>query len=169
MTPNSNIVLIGMPGVGKSTVGVLLAKRTGLSFLDTDIHIQTREGQSLQQIIQKEGLERFKAIEEAHIRSLALSSHVIATGGSVVYSPAAMTHLESSGTILFLDLPLETLKSRLRDIDARGVLRMPGQTIDMLYEERIPLYRRHQQITIPCEGLTPDQVVNRILESRFPT
>ncbi len=169
MAPESNIVLIGMPAVGKSTVGVLLAKQSGLSFLDTDIHIQTHEGRSLQQIIQKEGLDRFKAIEEHHIRSLTCTSHVIATGGSVVYSPAAMDHLKSSGIVVFLDLSPAPLKSRLKDIDGRGVLRMPGQTIEMLYQERIPLYRRHQNITIACDGLTPDQVVSRILECPLPT
>ncbi len=164
MVDDSNIVLIGMPAVGKSTVGVLLAKRTGFAFLDTDIHIQIREGRSLQQIIQEEGLDRFKTIEEHHICSLNRTSHVIATGGSVVYSPAAMAHLKSSGIIVFLDLSLAPLKSRLKDIDGRGVLRMPGQSIDMLYQERIPLYRRHQNVTIACDRLTPDQVVKKILE-----
>jgi len=169
MAPEPNIVLIGMPAVGKSTVGVLLAKRAGFAFLDTDIHIQTREGRSLQQIIQEEGIDRFKAIEEHHIRSLTCTSHVIATGGSVVYSPAAMEHLKSSGIVVFLDLPLGPLKSRLKDIDGRGVLRMPGQTIEMLYQERLPLYHRHRNITIACDGLTPDRVVRRILECPLPT
>lgn len=167
MGTHSNIVLIGMPAVGKSTVGVLLAKRAGLAFLDTDIHIQTREGRSLQRIIREEGLDRFKAIEEKHVRSLSCEHHVIATGGSVVYSPAAMAHLAASGTTIHLDVSLEILESRLRDIDARGVLRMPGQTIDMIYRERVPLYRRYQNATISCDGLTPDQVVNRILAFRL--
>lgn len=164
MTPSlNNIVLIGMPGVGKSTVGVLLAKRLGLGFIDTDIHIQQREGCSLQALIAAHGAEAFCRIEEGHILSLAPASHVIAPGGSVVYSAKAMAHLKAGGCAVHLDITVEQLKRRLDDVDARGVVIAPGQTIDGLYAERRPLYRAYADASVSTDGLTPEEVVREII------
>jgi shikimate kinase len=168
MDTDRSIILIGMPGAGKSTVGVLLAKRLGYAFLDTDILIQVREGRSLQALIQTHGAEEFCRIEERHILSLTLRAHVVAPGGSVVYRPRAMAHLKARGTAVHLDLALEHLKRRLDDVDARGVVIAPGQTVDHLYAERRPLYRRYSDVTIATDGLTPDQVVGRILRGIAP-
>jgi shikimate kinase len=158
-----NIVLIGMPGVGKSTVGVLLAKRLGFAFIDTDIFIQVREGESLQGLIQAHGAEGFCRMEERHILSLALDSHVIATGGSVVYSRRAMAHLTSNGVAVHLDIAVDRLKRRLNDVDARGVVIAPGQSIESLYAERRPLYLQHADVTVATDRLSPDQVVGAVL------
>jgi shikimate kinase len=160
-----NIVLIGMPGAGKSTVGVLLAKRLRFAFIDTDIIIQVREGRSLQELIRAHGAEEFCRIEENHILSLAVDSHVIAPGGSVVYRPQAMAHLKAHGTVIYLDIAVERLKRRLDDVDARGVVIGPGQTIESLYAERRPLYLHYADAVVETDGLTPDQVVGRVLDA----
>jgi shikimate kinase len=125
LSPETNLVLIGMPGAGKSTIGVLLAKATARAFLDTDVHIQSREGRRLQEILDTEGRAAFCRIEERRILELHLTQHVIATGGSVVYSAAAMAHLKRNGLIVLLDLPFELLTRRLRDIAARGSCASP--------------------------------------------
>jgi shikimate kinase len=160
-----NIVLIGMPGAGKSTVGVLLAKRLGFGFIDTDIYIQVREGRSLQELIQTHGADDFCRIEEGHILSLAVDSHVIAPGGSVVYRPDAMAYLKSRGIAVHLDIAVANLQRRLDNLDARGVVIGPGQTIESLYADRRPLYLRYADITVTTDGLTPDQVVGRVLKA----
>ena len=164
MGPNKNVVLIGMPGVGKSTVGVLLAKRLNFSFLDTDIYIQTQERKSLQELIQINGAAGFCDIEERYILSVDVASHVIAPGGSVVYRPKAMKHLGNNGVIFHLDIALDRLKKRLDDIDARGVVIAPGQKIEDLYAQRQPLYLKFADFTVVTEELTPDQVVEKIIE-----
>jgi shikimate kinase len=151
-----------MPGVGKSTVGVLLAKRLGYSFLDTDIYIQAREGKSLQELIRQHGTGAFCDIEETYVRSIAIDAHVIATGGSVVYRPGAMKHLGAGGLIIHLDLSLPKLKQRLDDVNARGVVIGPGQTLTSLFAERQPLYLKYADITVTTDGLTADQVVGKI-------
>ena len=152
-----------MPGVGKSTVGVLLAKRLGFAFIDTDIYIQVREGRSLQAIIQAHGADEFCRIEEGHILSLVLESHVIAPGGSVVYRPDAIAHLKSNGVAIHLDIAVANLRRRLDDVDARGVVISPGQTIESLYAERRPFYLEYADATVSTDGLTPDQVVGEVL------
>jgi len=159
-----NIVLIGMPGVGKSTVGVLLAKRLGYAFIDTDIYIQVREGRSLQELIQAHGSEEFCRLEEDHILSLAVDSHVIAPGGSVVYRPKAMAHLKAKGVAIHLDIAVAKLKRRLEDVDARGVVIAPGQTVESLYLERLPLYLAYADATVLTDDRTPDQVVGAVLD-----
>lgn len=161
-SPN-NIVLIGMPGAGKSTVGVLLAKRLGLGFIDTDILIQQREGRSLQALIAAHGAEAFCRIEEGHILSLALASHVIAPGGSVVYSSKAMAHLKAGGVAIHLDITVQRLKQRLDDVDGRGVVITPGQTIDGLYAERRPLYLAYADATVSTDGMTPEEAVRTVI------
>jgi len=154
-----------MPGAGKSTAGVLLAKRLGFAFIDTDIYIQVRERRSLQELIRAYGSDEFCRIEEAHILTLAVESHVIAPGGSVVYRPNAMGHLKANGIAIYLDIAVEHLKRRLDDVDARGVVIGPGQTIESLYAERRPLYLKYADATVATDGLTPDQVVGRVLDA----
>jgi len=160
--PDTNLVLIGMPGVGKSTVGVLLAKATSRDFLDTDVYIQAKEGRSLQEIIDREGTEVFCRLEERHVLSLACQSCVIATGGSVVYHAAAMQHLVSSGIIIHLDLDLPALENRLTNLNSRGVVMAPGQTFSQLFAERQPLYQKYARYTIPCADQTHEEIVGQI-------
>ena len=154
----SNIVLIGMPGSGKSTVGIVLAKLCLRDFLDTDVLIQSREGRKLQDIIDSSGHSALRNIEEQVILALSPHNHVIATGGSAIYSDSAMVHLKQNGWIVFLDVSLEILESRLGDYSARGIARRPGQTIIDLFEERGKLYRRYADYTIKCDHLTQDEV-----------
>lgn len=163
MDPDTNLVLIGMPGAGKSTLGVLLAKELSRSFLDTDIYIQSRENSALQSIIENHGVEHFLRVEEAHILSLSLSRHVIATGGSVVYSPKAMAHLKSRGIAVLLDLSLPLLVERIQDMDSRGIAMAPGQDLDVLYRERKPLYDRYADIRISCDQKGHEAVLREIL------
>jgi len=162
MESPGNVVLIGMPGSGKSTLGVILAKSLSMPFLDTDIHIQTQEARDLQSIILASGMEGFKRLEERHILSLSCTGHVIATGGSAVYSRDAMQHLRRHGTVVFLDLSLDLLRERIRDMDARGIVRGPGQDLKALYEERRPLYRRYAHVEILCDGKGHERIVQEI-------
>jgi shikimate kinase len=152
-----------MPGAGKSTIGVLLAKRWGSAFLDTDILIQTGEGCYLQDIISVHGISGFRKIEETYLLGVPADCGVVATGGSAVYSTKAMDHLKTLGPVLYLQIELEPLKARVGNLAERGVLRMPGQTIDMLYEERRPLYEKYADIVISTTGMTPEQVVTMVL------
>jgi shikimate kinase len=160
-----NIVLIGMPGVGKSTVGVLLAKELSMQFLDTDVLIQTREGQRLQDMLNALGVEAFCQVEERHVLSLDCRATVIATGGSVVYSDRAMRHLKSFGLAVHLHLPLHLLRRRLNDLDSRGVVMPPGQTLEGLFAQREPLYARYADVSIDCKGRTHWQVVRDIVRA----
>lgn len=160
-----NIVLIGMPAVGKSTVGVLLAKKTGLGFMDTDLYIQGHEKKRLSEIIEVVGMSRFCSLEEEYVLSVSCTEHVIATGGSVVYGERAMAHLGSSGVIVYLDVPLGVLKTRLKNLGDRGVVIAPGKGVEDLYDERVPLYRRHADIIVDCGDLSPDEVLDRVYES----
>jgi len=159
-----NLVLIGMPGVGKSTVGVLLAKALSRSFIDTDVHIQAQEGRRLQEIIDTDGLDFFIDIEARHVLSLDCRDHVIATGGSIVYSAAAMGHLKASGIAVYMRLPLPQLVDRLTNLDSRGMVMDRGQTVESLFEERQPFYECYADITVDCQGLRHEQVVARIIE-----
>ena len=161
---DKNIVLIGMPGVGKSTVGVLLAKRVGYSFIDTDIYIQTHEGKSLQALIRQHGTSGFCDIEARYMQSITLTAHVLATGGSVVYRPMAMGHFKATGVVVHLDIELDRLKKRLDDLDARGVVIAPGLTLDALYAERQALYQKYADVAVKTDGLTPEQVVRESVE-----
>jgi len=160
----SNIVLIGMPGVGKSTVGVLLAKTLSRGFIDTDVLIQSREGRRLQELLNEFGRQAFVEIESRHVRSLDCRGHVISTGGSVVYGDEAMQHLKSLGVVVHLDLTCELLQERLRRTDERGVVKDRNQSICQLYAERQPLYRRYADVRVDCEGLKHEEVVSRIIE-----
>lgn len=159
-----NIVLIGMPGVGKSTVGVLLAKALGRHFLDTDVLIQASVGRSLQEIIDSDGLAAFRRVEEDYVLRADLTNAVIATGGSVVYSEKAMQHLSSRSVIVHLDLPVERIEQRIRNLPTRGVVMEKGQTIRSLYAQRQPLYRRYAQLAIDCTDKTHEQIIAEIAD-----
>lgn len=147
---NNNIILIGMPGCGKSTIGVVLAKSLGYRFIDSDLLIQEREQRLLHEIITQDGLEAFNQIENQVNASIETSSSVIATGGSVIYGQEAMKHLKKIGTVIYLQLPENLLSERLGDLNQRGVSIKAGQTLHSLYEERIPLYEKYADITIDC-------------------
>lgn len=159
-----NIVLIGMPGSGKSTVGVLLAKSAGMGFIDTDLIIQSHTGRLLYKMIEEDGIESFIASEESAIRGLVCDNCVIATGGSAVYGGAGMEHLKSLGKIVYIRLPWETIESRLVNIRTRGVVMRPGETVKELFEERSPLYEKYADVSVDGEGL-PEDVVGRILDA----
>ena len=161
----NNLALIGMPGAGKSTLGVLLAKRTARSFLDTDLLIQSAEDAPLQEIIDKRGVDSFRRVEERIVLELDCSGSVIATGGSVVYSEAAMEHLGRLGRRIYLDVPLAELDRRLGDLDKRGVIRSTGQDLAGLLAERRPLYERWADIRVDCGGLEHDGVVDRLIRA----
>ena len=161
----SNIILIGMPGVGKSTVGVLVAKRLGLGFVDTDLFIQAGEGRSLRRIIEIEGMRRFCQIESQYVRQVTTTDTIIATGGSVVYYEDAMKHLQTIGRIVYMQLPLAVLDDRLGDLNARGVVLEPTQTLASLYEKRTPLYQHWADVTVDLTGLDHDASAEAIISS----
>lgn len=148
----NNIVLIGMPGVGKSTVGVVVAKKMGYRFVDSDLEIQETYGKLLHELIDEYGVEGFWELENKVNASLNPIKTVIATGGSVCYEEEAMEHLSKIGYVVYLQLTCDTLTERLGDLNTRGVTLRPGQTLTDLYKERIPLYEKYAQITINCEG-----------------
>lgn len=161
--PNRNIVLIGMPGSGKTTIGFLLARALALPFLDTDLALQAQEKKPLQQILDERGMARFLALEESLLLSLRLEGCVVATGGSAVYSPRAMRHLADRGIVVFLDVSLPVLCRRIRDMDNRGIVLAPGQTLEGLYAARRPLYERYADLRISCDRGAPQDVLRRLL------
>lgn len=158
-----NIVLIGMPGAGKSTIGVVLAKKLGLRFLDSDLVIQDRCGKLLHEIMEEKGLEGFKEIEDQVNASLDVTNCVIATGGSAVYGKNAMSHLKEIGTVVYLKLSYEEISNRLGDLHERGVALKPGQSLLSLYNERIPLYEEYADIVVDCDGLMLREAVEYIV------
>lgn len=160
----NNIVLIGMPGAGKSTLGVILAKVFGYQFLDSDLLIQKQEGKLLREIMAECGTEGFLKIEEAVNASLETDNTVIATGGSVVYEEKAMRHFQKMGTIVYLKLDYPILQKRLGDMKARGVVLKDGQTLLSLYEERTPLYEKYADIILEEEN-TLEDTVEKLVET----
>ena len=164
-----NITLIGMPGSGKSTVGVLLAKAMGLSFLDVDLLIQQREGQLLQEILDDHGVEHFLEVEEATIKSIHCSRTVIAPGGSAVCREGAINHLKSLGPVVYLRVPMEELNKRIKNLSSRGVAMQPGQTLADVMAYRAPLYEKYADLTVdilPGQdlGQTMQEVRRRLAE-----
>lgn len=145
-----NIILIGMPGSGKSTVGVVLAKMLGMTFIDGDLVIQEKTGRLLHELIEELGAEGFNELENRINASISPQNAVIAPGGSVIYGRDAMEHYKNIGKVVFLDLPLEELENRLGDLNERGVSLRDGQTLSELYSERLPLYRKYADLTINC-------------------
>lgn len=161
----NNIVLIGMPGVGKSTVGVILAKVLGYQFIDSDLIIQEREKRLLHEIIATEGVEGFVEIENKINATIEVDKSIIATGGSVVYGKEAMAHLKDIGKIIYLKLSYQQLEMRLSDIKERGVVLKEGQNLKGLYEERTVLYEKYADIVIDEENLSIEQTITRIVEA----
>lgn len=159
---NNNIILIGMPGCGKSTVGVVLAKAINYQFLDSDLMIQSQENRLLHDILDQEGLAGFRAIENQVNASIQCTRTIIATGGSVVYGKEAMAHLRTLGRVIYLQLPLEEVQTRLGDLHQRGVAIAPNQTLADLYQERAPLYERYAHHVVPAQGLAIPQVVQAV-------
>ncbi len=149
----NNVILIGMPGCGKSTIGVLLAKLIGYDFIDTDILIQQQENKKLYKIIEENGLEYFKKVENEVIANIDLKNTVIATGGSVIYGKEAMLNLKNIGTVVYLKVSKEELISRLGNFETRGVVIEKGKTFDDLYSERVILYEKYADITISSEKI----------------
>lgn len=159
---NRNIILVGMPACGKSIVGVVLAKTLRKSFVDTDLLIQEREKQPLQQIIDYRGNGYFKEVEEQVLLDLDISNAVISTGGSAIYYPRVINHFKKSGIVVYIKVSLNTIENRLKNIKTRGVTLAPGETIADLYDRRIPLYEKHADITIEAETFTVEETVTAI-------
>lgn len=150
---NRNIVLIGMPGCGKSTIGVVLAKVLGYQFVDSDLLIQEKEQRLLSEIIEERGIEGFLQLEDEVNGDIDLDRAVISTGGSAVYGQRSMAHLRQNGLVIYLRLPYQTIESRLGDLVERGITIQEGQTLAGLYEERCPLYEQHAHLIVDTEGL----------------
>lgn len=157
-----NVVLIGMPGAGKSTLGVMLAKETGRDFIDTDLLIQASEKKLLQDIVDSEGYKSLREIEEQILVNLHHDNAVIATGGSAVYSDTAMNHLKKDGVVVFLNVDLPTLESRVGDYSQRGIAKRPDQSFADLFAERLALYENYADISLDVGGLTPDQACSKV-------
>lgn len=161
----NNVILIGMPGCGKSTAGVVLAKVLGYEFMDSDLLIQKREGKLLREIIAEYGEERFLEIEGEVNTGIQADRHVIATGGSVVYSGKAMKHLKEIGRIVYLKLSYATICSRLGNIRRRGVVLKDGQSLKDLYDERTPLYEAYADIVLDAEGQDVEGLMDAIAKA----
>ena len=159
----STISLIGMPGAGKSTVGVILAKLTGHRFRDTDLDIQVREQATLQEIVEQAGYLELRAIEEQVLLTLPLDLSIISTGGSVVYSDQSVQRLRAAGPIVYLEVDLPTLERRVAAAPLRGIASDPGDSFAQIYAERTPLYQGHADFTVNAAGGTADEVAAAIL------
>jgi shikimate kinase len=160
---STSLILIGMPGAGKSTIGVLLAKALAKDFVDTDVLIQLEQSETLQDIVDTQGYLKLREIEEQTLLNTHYPNHIIATGGSAVYSERAMQHLRHFGQIVFLDVPLAELTERIKDFDTRGLARNPEQSLIELYDERRVLYQRYANITIACSGKNQAQILTEII------
>lgn len=161
----NNIILIGMPGCGKSTIGVVLAKVLGYEFTDSDLLIQRREKKLLREIIAEQGEEGFLQIEDAVNAAIDTEHHVIATGGSVVYCEKAMKHLSEIGTIVYLKLSYATICNRLGNIRRRGVVLKDGQSLKDLYDERTPLYEKYANLVIDAEGQDVEGLMEEVVKA----
>lgn len=159
-----NIVLIGMPGAGKSTVGVVLAKVAGHKFVDSDLVIQETTGKLLHELITEHGMEGFLEIENKINAELDTTKAIIATGGSVIYGEEAMEHLKEIGLVVYLKLSLESIADRLGDLKQRGVALKEGWGLKELYEERVPLYEKYADIIVDCENKAIRHITEEIYE-----
>lgn len=164
MSNGNNIILIGMPASGKSTVGVILTKLLGMDFIDTDIVIQQRYGLRLNEIIERYGIDEFLKREEQTLLSIDVTNTVISTGGSAVYSETAMKHLSEGSKVIYLKVELDDMKNRLKDIKERGVVLRPEESIDKMYKTRSKLYERYADVTVSEVGKTIEDTVHMVMK-----
>ena len=160
----NNLILIGMPGVGKSTVGVVLAKKLGYGFVDSDLVIQEKLKRLLHEIIESEGIDGFIQIENQINASLEVKHSIVATGGSAVYGPEAMDHFHNLGTVIYLKLSYESIQNRLGDLKERGVVLRENQTLLDLYNERTPLYEKYADLVMDCEDKMIREIVKELMD-----
>lgn len=160
---HQSLILIGMPGAGKSTLGLLLAKNLAKDFIDTDLLIQLEQQKTLQDILHQQGYLALRKHEEQVLLKAQYPNHVIATGGSAVYSDAGMRHLKKFGPIVFLDVAMEELEKRIHNMESRGIARPEGQSFADVYAERRPLYLRYADIVIDCEAKTIEQLIDEVI------
>ncbi|BDF06306.1 shikimate kinase [[Clostridium] hylemonae] len=158
-----NIIFIGMPAVGKSTVGVVVAKRLGYQFIDTDLLIQEKEGKLLREIIEKKGIDGFLEVEDRVNAEVEADNTVISPGGSVVYCKNAMKHYKEIGTVVYLKASYETINKRLKSAKNRGVVLRDGQTLRHLYDERVPLFEKYADITVCEDGLKLEDTIEKVI------
>jgi shikimate kinase len=163
-----NIILIGMPGSGKSTIGVQLAKQMGLDFIDTDLLIQKNQGQKLQTILDHQGYQALRAIEAQQLMQLQMNNVLVATGGSAVYSDDAMQSLKHQGTIVYLAVSFTEIENRIDNEGKRGIARPPEQSLEDVYAERLPLYKRYADITIDNnQAVSIDDIEQKLIKNSF--
>ena len=162
-----NIILIGMPAVGKSTVGVIVAKRLGYNFVDTDLVIQEKEGKLLREIIAEVGPDGFLEVEDRINAEIEAEKTVIAPGGSVVYCENAMKHYKEIGKVVYLQVSFETINKRLRNAKSRGVVLRDGQTLKDLYEERVKLFEKYADVTVCEDGLELEETIEKLLQKHY--
>lgn len=160
-----NIVLIGMPGSGKSSCGVLAAKALLMGFTDTDLLLQKREGAALQEILNTRGAEYFLKAEESAVLSLRVKNSVVATGGSAVLSERAMDYLSEHAKIVYLHIEYEAMLRRINNITTRGVVLAGGETLREMFDKRLPLYRRRADVTVDCTALSVEETVKEIVKA----
>ena len=161
----NNVILIGMPAVGKSTVGVVVAKRLGYKFVDTDILIQEEEGRLLREIIEEKGIHGFLEIEDRVNAGFDVENTVISPGGSVVYCENAMEHYKKIGTVVYLQVSFETINKRLKNAKGRGVVLKEGQTLKDLYDERVRLFEKYADVTVSEDGLNLEETIEEVLKT----
>ncbi|MCT4687919.1 shikimate kinase [Vallitalea sp.] len=160
-----NIVLIGMPGAGKSTVGVVLAKTLGMKFIDSDLVIQNRENRLLQEIIDDIGMERFLDVEKEAVLSIDVSNSIIATGGSVIFRHETMEHLKQLGDIMYLKVSYEEIERRVNNITTRGIAKAKGHTLKDVYDQRVEIYERYANIVIDCNDKSLEGIIKHIKDN----
>ncbi len=160
----NNIILIGMPGSGKSTLGVLLAKAMSYDFLDTDIVIQNRCKNKLFKIIENEGIDAFLQLENTILSDINVENTVVATGGSAIFGAKAMENLKKGSVVVYIKLGCEELKRRITDITTRGIVMRPGKTLEDIYEERYPLYEKYADIIIEADNTSVEQALQMIIQ-----
>ena len=161
----NNVILIGMPAVGKSTVGVVVAKRLGYKFVDTDILIQEEEGRLLREIIEEKGIHGFLEIEDRVNAGVDVENTVISPRGSVVYCKNAMEHYKKIGTVVYLQVSFETINKRLKNAKGRGVVLKEGQTLKDLYDERVHLFEKYADVTVSEDGLNLEETIEEVLKT----
>lgn len=161
-----NIILIGMPGSGKSTLGVQLAKHLGLEFIDTDLVIQTNQGRLLQDIVDNDGHEVLRAIESQELQDLVIHKALVATGGSAIYSDLGMQNLNAQGIVIYLSVGFEEIEKRITTSEnSRGIAKAKGQTLKDIYDERVPLYEKYADITIDNNNHLTMDYLSRTIDS----